>query len=470
MCPVSGYFDTVFAVDGTVTSIPDAIQSNGSVSYNQGFGILYSTAVASGGLNFPRAQFNQLMNDITTAVQLIQQNGCSDFITTTMNGGTPYSYNKGATVLYGGIVYISQVASNTTIPGASPDWQPLGAVASILFSGGTSTGSANTQAVTTAQGNFANTANNIITWTAGYSNTGAATLNPDSVGALPLKKASSSGVIALQSGDLVVGIQYIGISDGTNIQVINPSTTVATTVGNATNLKASVTSASATATWTADEVVVKTALGASAVLLSSYSEAINLGTTGAGGMDTGSAPASGYVALYAIFGTSGTSIVACNVTTSSGPVYGGSHMPSGYTYSGLLGIWPTNGSSQFPIGYQNGHTVSFAGINVLNVSGGSGSLTYTSVGLSGAVPPSAKSVSGIIGGGISGNDIAIAVAADANGTGEQIAMMPDSTATPLEGFMNASVFSLVIITSQTIYYKVSETSCGPRINVTSYSF
>lgn len=227
--PSSGYFDTVFAVSGTVTPIPDPVQGDGTVSYNQGYGVLYSTPVASGGLNFPRAQFNQLMNDVTGAIQFIQQNGASNFITSAMNGGSPYSYKLGATVMYdagsGLQKWISVVANNVTIPGANADWQPEGAGVGVVFTGGTSTGSANAQAVATTQGNFTNTSGNIITWIAGFSNTGASTLTPDGGSAIPLKKASPTGAAALANGDIIVGLQYMGISDGTNIQVLNLANT-----------------------------------------------------------------------------------------------------------------------------------------------------------------------------------------------------------------------------------------------------
>ena len=85
--PISGYFDTAFAVDGSLATVPDAPQGNGSVSYNQGFGVLYSTPVAQGGLNIPRAQMNQIFNDITIAIQNWQQNTIAPFITSAMNGG-----------------------------------------------------------------------------------------------------------------------------------------------------------------------------------------------------------------------------------------------------------------------------------------------------------------------------------------------------------------------------------------------
>ena len=89
-------------------------------------------------------------------------------------------------------------------------------------------------------------------------------------------------------------------------------------VGSMRNGKMSVTAASASATFTADEIIVGAALNGSAKRLSSYSQAINLATTGAGGMDTGSAPVSGFVSLYAIAKPDGTtSILACSQSTIS---------------------------------------------------------------------------------------------------------------------------------------------------------
>lgn len=116
MCPISGYFDTPFASSGSVTPVPDPIQGSGSVSYTQGYGSLYSTPVASGGLDFPRTSHNQILLDITSAIQFQQQNTVAPFITSTMNGGSPYSYPANAVVLKSGVIYQSLVGSNADTP------------------------------------------------------------------------------------------------------------------------------------------------------------------------------------------------------------------------------------------------------------------------------------------------------------------------------------------------------------------
>lgn len=116
-------FDIPFASGGDTVAVPDGAQGNGSVSYTQGFGLLYSTAVSSGGFNFPRAQHNQLLNDITSFAQQMQLNGVPLFYpdVATAFGGYP----KYARVLYtDGHVYQSLIDDNTDAdPSISANWQ-----------------------------------------------------------------------------------------------------------------------------------------------------------------------------------------------------------------------------------------------------------------------------------------------------------------------------------------------------------
>lgn len=120
----SGYFDIPFGQSGDLTPVPDPVQGSGAVSYTEGFGVLYQTPVASGGLNIPRGSMNQLFNDITTAIQLQQQGLPAPFITSAMNNGSPYSYAQYATVVRSGVAYTSNVGSNTTTPPSS-SWTQL---------------------------------------------------------------------------------------------------------------------------------------------------------------------------------------------------------------------------------------------------------------------------------------------------------------------------------------------------------
>lgn len=118
------YFKIPFGASGDKTAIPDTSPPDGSVSYTAGFGVNYQLDPASDSdaLNIPRLQFNEMVYQITLAMQQYQQKGFPDFITSADNGGSPYSYSKNATVRAAdGNVYYSLVNSNTTTP-PSASW------------------------------------------------------------------------------------------------------------------------------------------------------------------------------------------------------------------------------------------------------------------------------------------------------------------------------------------------------------
>ena len=237
------------------------------------------------------------------------------------------------------------------------------------------------------------------------------------------------------------------------------ASTSATPIGSVRNAVMTLTSANASATFTADQIVVGTAIGGSLQLLSSFSQTINLATTGAGGMDTGTAPVSGYVSLYAIYGSSGTSILACAVGTSTATVYAGSNLPSGYTYSALIGIWPTNGSSLFAVGTLHDRNVYTAPAYVVSSSSTAYS-SLTALSIASGAPPGAKSVSGVVNAAstVSSNlSITIAATNSASNVGlTQVANTGTNIGVP---------FTVPIITSQTIYYTATVSSGTPTFNI-----
>ena len=163
-------------------------------------------------------------------------------------------------------------------------------------------------------------------------------------------------------------------------------------VGTTRNLAMNVTAASATATITADEVVVETALGGSQYRIGSFSKTINLATTGAGGMDTGTVPANGFVGIYAIYNptTGASALLAVNAAAVIGEVYGGNNMPNGYTASALLTVVPT-GSSQFKVVSVSGRKIS---IQAALLYSGSSALTNAQISIASVIPLNSKSVTG----------------------------------------------------------------------------
>ena len=296
------------------------------------------------------------------------------------------------------------------------------------------------------------------------------------VGAYPysayvdVARLDQSGNLTLKGG-VTVGATFNAdgtISGGNAVATLDQLTGAAGTVCNA---KMSLTAASSSAAFSAEQIVVATSLGGAPLLLPNYSQTINLATTGAGGMDTGSAPTSGFVSLYAIYGTAGTSILACNATTSSGTIYSGAHMPSGYAYSALIGVWPTNSSGQFVIGSLQDRRVNIV-LTVAFTGAATATNTYQTLSLSSIVPPNAVTVSGVFGSPVSGSySPAIAIASNTSGVGEQLFVV-NANGLSSDGFyMGAPFDNLIMTTAQQMAWKCTvDTTARNQIAINGYCF
>lgn len=230
--------------------------------------------------------------------------------------------------------------------------------------------------------------------------------------------------------------------------------------GSARNLTMNVATASVSAAMTADEIVVETTLGGVRYCLANFSQSINLTTTGAGGMDTGSAPAPGYVALYAIYNpsTGARALLARNATSSIAPsIYGGSSMPSGYTASALVSVWLINSSGQFVAAVQRDRKISVGSFVVLNTTTQASS--FTSFSVSAAIPANAVSASGQITVQASTTATCTAeIASDSNGSG---GILWTNAAT---GPFVSGYFDVNISTPQTLY-RIATVSTGSMSNL-----
>lgn len=133
-------------------------------------------------------------------------------------------------------------------------------------------------------------------------------------------------------------------------QNVVPTPKAGAVVGSTRNFKGFANASGSPGPFTADEVVVKNSLGGPSFLLTNVSANINLATVGAGGMDVGTPPISGYVAIYFIYNptTQAVAVMAVNATASVAPsIYAGANMPSGYTASALMTVVGTNATGQF---------------------------------------------------------------------------------------------------------------------------
>ena len=199
-----------------------------------------------------------------------------------------------------------------------------------------------------------------------HTNTGASTYAPDGLPASPIFGA---GGVALQGGGSVAApchnqvvcrpaaqwrwpLLGAGGVLGARARLLRrwpvrrPCSSRVAVLGTAHGLVASLTAAGLAVTFTAAAVVAKTALNGAAVILSNFNQTLNVGGVGAGAWIRVPARV-GYIGIYAIYNpTSGAqSVLATNATAAAVPEqYAGGSMPAGFTYSQLIGVWPTNGS------------------------------------------------------------------------------------------------------------------------------
>jgi hypothetical protein len=246
---------------------------------------------------------------------------------------------------------------------------------------------------------------------------------------------------------------------GVQDQLLRAIRTMSTgAVGTATNLKMTVPTASASATVTADQVVVGAGLGGQAYRLSSYSKTINLATTGPGGMDAGTALANGYIALYAIYNpaTGASSILATNATSAIMPaVYSAAPYPAGYTASALLAVVPTGASALFKVCRVQGRKVF---IPLVAVYSGSSIITATPVSIAGAVPPNAIEIFGELSvSSTASAGLSLSLTSDSSLIGQQ-----NTSATVGSGNASIGNFANVpIVTPQTVSVTTNSTAGTP---------
>ncbi|WP_456281586.1 hypothetical protein M1D55_19280 [Cupriavidus sp. JZ107] len=246
----------------------------------------------------------------------------------------------------------------------------------------------------------------------------------------------------------------------------------ASVVGMMRNGRMSIVNATQTASFTADELIVQAGLDGAAYRLANFNEGINLGITGAGGMDTGLAPASGFVAIYAIHNptTGERALLGKDATNAVQPeVYTGDHMPAGFEPSALVSVWPTNATRQFALGHQRDREVFTAYNAMLSTTVKQTALTPLSVAA--YAPPNAKTLSGD--GGMSAS---VDTAGDlfvAGAPGGNIGLKHITQTSMKAGAAQIGTYSYVpVIEQQKIYY-VATTAAGTMnatIYISSYTF
>lgn len=111
--------------------------------------------------------------------------------------------------------------SNTVNNSARAEMAAVAAFLEQINGSATTGGAGNAYTLTSASGNAltAYAAGNIVTFKANHTNTGAATLNVDGLGAKGLKKFGTTDVVA---NDIEINNLILAIYDGTNFQIMSP--------------------------------------------------------------------------------------------------------------------------------------------------------------------------------------------------------------------------------------------------------
>lgn len=121
------YFKTPFGNAGDRVDITRSANSDGTVSYAQGWGPDYQKDLKTqaNAKAVSRQVTNQLFWALTGAVQQYQQRGVPEWIAPADNDGTAFPYPAGATVVLNDKFWVSLVSNNTTQPGTGTNWQSL---------------------------------------------------------------------------------------------------------------------------------------------------------------------------------------------------------------------------------------------------------------------------------------------------------------------------------------------------------
>lgn len=238
-------------------------------------------------------------------------------------------------------------------------------------------------------------------------------------------------------------------------------------VGQSRNAAINITAASATATWTADEIVVETVLGGTQYRLNNLTLSVNLASIGVGGMDAGTAPVSGFVALYVIYNpvSGAKALLATNATAATASeIYDGAAMPSGYTASALVSVVPTNSSGQIIPLIQFGRETTIPQFTAVSTTAAPS--TFTALSIASIVPKNAISCSGSQSATTSSSGQSVAGALSGS---------PNGSALGNRGFggitqVTVPFIDLPLPTRQTIYWSMSTTggTLTSTINITGY--
>jgi hypothetical protein len=231
-------------------------------------------------------------------------------------------------------------------------------------------------------------------------------------------------------------------------------------------LTANLTSAGNSVAFTADYATVAAALGGASSTLANFSQTLNIANTGIGGMVGGAAGANAFVSIYAAGGPSGTGIFGVATSTSTSSPTVAASPPAGYTQTALIGVWPTNATSQLVAGFVVDREFSYqSGVRVLT----NGSATSaTSISLSSTVPVVARAIEGIFFGEETSSVSSTSEACFGSTSAVTTSNLQIQVSASIVGGGVTLYGRLPLPVSQTVYYLVGHSTMDASLTITGY--
>lgn len=429
--------------DSAKVEIPVTSSDSTRASQSLGFPPLTMQPPESGGVPPQGEDFNGAMNQVARVAWWLMSGNRFPFDSTFAVASQIGGYAKGATLPSADLqgAWVSTADNNTINPDTDTGltgWVPsfqYGVTALTGLTGGTVTltGAQVCKSRITLAGALTSNLTLVFpTWVHNWTLTN----NTSGNYTVTAKTSGGSGVVILQNGSAtpIVG-------DGTNIVqpvqnvLVAPSQAAsaalqvgvaqllfAPVVGQVRNLNASAGVNATTVPYTAEAIVVATALGGQTFTLPSFSATLNLANTGINGMDTGTLTANAWGAVYAAYNpTTKAAGVFCTLegTKAATTIYSGSNLPAGFTATALIGfVFASNTTGQVVAFSQKDRIFYWGGTTPLN-GGVSATSTATTVGVS--IPYAGRKISGSVSLTISaaGNGV-FTFNGDANGAGAKL--------------------------------------------------
>jgi hypothetical protein len=317
-----------------------------------------------------------------------------DAAQTTLNSQPIQLDSNGCAIIYGTGSYRQQLYDGPVVGGVTTGsliWDQLTTDTSAnnnTFWAGIAAGTPN--ALTVVDPGFNATDGSIINFTANATNTGTATLNPSSFGAISILKDTTSGPVSLAGGEIVqnnpISVVYRAFDNA--FHLLNPPIQSAggstAPLCGATGLKiVNNTGAPNTAVdVTIDSLVMVSPTG-TVLNRSNVAVTLNFQVNGANGLDTGALANSSIYNVWMI--DNGAAPAALGSLSAVAPT-----LPTGYTYKCRMGAYPTDGSAHLlqAIAYGSETQLTTSAAFTSNLVNGTCLATFSAVAFS-SIPPTA---------------------------------------------------------------------------------